>query len=72
MSFKPALSAEKGERQKALPLIPHEQHRQANLKEVDNDSIEMAPLQGNMDSQGRDRCWFALFCLQVILTCACK
>ena len=52
MTYKPDGTKNRRDRQKASPLTPHMQHGQADWKLVDNEFIEMSPMQASNDSQG--------------------
>ena len=52
-SFKPDVTKNHEEGQKASPLIPCVQREQTDWKVVDKEHFEMIPLQANNDSQGR-------------------
>ena len=60
MSYKPEMARDEEEEKKALPVIPHSQHGQADCKVVENGSVEMIPLQGHNESQGKHSCCFTL------------
>ena len=60
MSYKPEMTTDEEEGKKASPAIPHSQHGQADCKVVENESVEMIPLQVHNESQGKHSYYFTL------------
>ena len=58
MSYKPEMTRDEEEGKKASPGIPHSQHGQADCKVVENESVEMIPLQVHNESQGKHSCYY--------------
>ena len=52
MTYKLDGTKNRRDRQKAPPHIPPMQHGQADWKLVDNEFVEMSPIQASNDSQG--------------------
>ena len=57
MSNKPEKTRDEEEGKK---VIPHSQHRQADCKVVEEESVEMTPLKVHNESQGKHSCYFTL------------
>ena len=55
MSFKPVVTAENEETDKASPYIDPVQHRQEDCEVENSESIEMTQVQATNDSQGTER-----------------
>ena len=58
MSNKPEMTRDEEEGKKTSPVISHSQHGQADCKVVENESVEMIPLQVHNESQGKHSCCF--------------
>ena len=60
ISYKPEMTSDEEEGKKALPVISHSQYGQADCKVVENESVEMIPLQVRNERQGKHSCYFTL------------